>query len=133
MVCFLAIILICVKGVWVIYVIHLYLWELKYKGNYNRCRSPTKSGSWGLGMSSCKAQRRSRSCINWFENRTAQGTNTPKVGESSDSPFLFGNSGGWGVTDGKHGQVVALFGLHRKLMHRFCDSVDNLLGVQLLL
>jgi len=46
---------------------------------------------------------------------------------------LFGNSGGWGVTDGKHGQVVALFGLHRKLMHRFCDSVDNLLGVQLLL
>ena len=63
----------------------------------------------------------------------ALGTNTPKVGESSDSPFLFGNSGGWGVTDGKHGQVVALFGLHRKLMHRFCDSVDNLLGVQLLL
>ena len=74
MVCFLAIILICVKGVWVIYVIHLYLGEFKYKGNYTRCRSPTKSGSWGLGMSSCKAQRRSRSCKNWFENRTAQGT-----------------------------------------------------------
>jgi len=44
------------------------------KGPYDRCRFPTNIGSWGLGMSLWKAQRRSRSCKNWFENRTAQGT-----------------------------------------------------------